>query len=431
MDDNAAVGLKSELDLFSATPFQLAIDDSSFLEVHPVASLNDNSSTIEWYVGASGENYLDLGHSIIHMQVSIKKKTGVDIGNTDHVAPINYFLNTMFSECSVFLNDKQVSSQVNYAYRAIFESLLLSSKSSQNSMLTSALFFKDTAGKHDEVKDDSTNAGFKSRQVASSLSKTMDLIGPLHFDLGMQPKLLINGVSLRIKMERNKDIFSLMSENDSYQCKVHSAKLYIRKIIVSPSIVLAHEKALEKGNIKMPIRRTDVKSFTLSNGLASITIANAFIGQIPSRLVMGFVSNDAYNGKINKNPFNFKHNNLAYLTVLNSGKMFPAKAYQPNFETDNYARSYLSLFTDLSRYHNHQNINISFSEFKNGYTLYAFDLTPDFASGESHNSTTKNGNIAIDIKFSSPLEDTQNLVVYAVYNNCIEIDKSRTVFTDY
>lgn len=430
MHSNTLIGLKSELDLFTTTPIQLAIDDSSFLEVHPVASLNDNSS-IEFYVGGSGDNYLDLAHSIIHMQVSIKKKTGGNIEATDIVAPINYFLNTLFSECSVFLNDKQVTSQVNYSYRAVIESLLFSSKSTQNSMLTSALFAKDTAGKHDDVKDTSTNKGFKSRQTVSKLSKVMDLIGPLHFDLAMQPKLLINGVSLRIRLERNKDGFCLLSENDNYKCQIHSAKLYIRKIIVSPSVMLAHEKALEKGMIKMPIRRVDVKTFTLSAGLASTTISNAFIGQIPTRLIMAFVSNEAYNGKISKNPFNFVHNNLSYLAVLESGKMYPSKAYQPNFDTDSYARSYLSLFTDLNRYHNAQNINIDFSEYKLGYTFICVDMTQDYQSASSHVSVTKNGNIAIDLKFSSPLDETQNLIVYATYNNYLEIDKSRTVFTDY
>lgn len=233
MASNAIVGLKSELDLFTSTPIQLAIDDSSFLEVHPVASLNDNSS-IEFYIGGSGDNYLDLAHSILHLQVNVKKKAGGNLENTDIVAPTNYFLNSLFSECSVFLNDKQVSSQVNYSYRAIIESLLFSSKSTQQSMLTSALFAKDTSGKQDEVKDNSPNTGFKTRQAACQGSKMMDLIGPLHFDLATQPKLLINGVSVRIKLERNKDAFCLLSENDTYKTIIHSAKLYVRKVIVSP-----------------------------------------------------------------------------------------------------------------------------------------------------------------------------------------------------
>ncbi|GIY39575.1 uncharacterized protein CDAR_425951 [Caerostris darwini] len=66
--------------------------------------------------------------------------------------------------------------------------------------------------------------------------------------------------------------------------------------------------------------------------------------------------------------------------------MYPAKPYSPDFESDSYARSHLSLFTDLNRYHNFQNININYGEYKDGYALPAIDLTPDFVSNESHTS---------------------------------------------
>lgn len=109
----------------------------------------------------------------------------------------------------------------------------------------------------------------------------------------------------------------------------------------------------------------------------------------------------------------------------------PAKPYQPNFDKTLYARSYLSLFTDLNRLHHSPNINISFSDYKDGYTLYAIDLTPDLAANESHVSVNRSGNIGIDIKFGTALSETVSLVVYAEYRNVIEIDKSRGVYTDF
>ncbi|XP_035227922.1 uncharacterized protein F54H12.2-like [Stegodyphus dumicola] len=227
------------------------------------------------------------------------------------------------------------------------------------------------------------NEGYTTRANRCKLSQSLDLVGPLHFDLATQPKLLVNGVNVRIKLERHKDVFTLMSANDNYKIRIQLAKLYVRKVSVAPSILIAHEKALEKGVIKMPIRRIDIKSFAISSGLQSTTIANAFIGQLPTRLILGFVSNAAYNGSINRNPFKFHHYNLNYLCILNGGQMIPSKPYQPNFEKTFYGRSYLSIFTDLNRYHSSPNINISFDEYKDGYTLYAVDLTPDMASNES------------------------------------------------
>ncbi|GFS58226.1 uncharacterized protein F54H12.2 [Trichonephila clavipes] len=304
-------------------------------------------------------------------------------------------------------------------------------RKSQDSFLSSALFHKDTASAHDNGGATSTNEGFLTRKSICKTSKLVDLIGILHYDLAAQPKLLVNGVNVRIKLERQKDPFSLMASGDNYKICLKSACLFIRKINVAASVVLAQEKALELGLIKMPIRRAEVRSFVLSSGLQSSTIANAFIGQLPSRLILAFVSNEAYNGNFGKNPFNFQNYNLNYLSVLDGSKMIPSKPFQPNFANNLYARSYLSLFTDLNRFHNSQNINITYGEYSKGYTMYAIDLTPDMAGGETHMSINRTGNIAIDIKFGVPLPETVSLIAYAEYRNTIEIDKARNVFTDF
>ncbi|GFR13527.1 uncharacterized protein F54H12.2 [Trichonephila clavata] len=156
MDEKSNICLKSELDLFSTLPTQLAIDSSSFMQIHPLASLSD-TTPLEFYISGNGEHYLDLAHSIL--QIKILKKNNSVIGDNDHVAPLSYILNTMWSEFSVFLNDKQIVNQSNYSYRSFFESLLFTSKSSQDSFLSSALFHKDTASEHDNASATSANTG--------------------------------------------------------------------------------------------------------------------------------------------------------------------------------------------------------------------------------------------------------------------------------
>ncbi|XP_054723116.1 uncharacterized protein F54H12.2-like [Uloborus diversus] len=307
--------LKSELDLFQDVPMQLGIDSSTFVEIHPIASLTEHSP-IEFLISSSGNQYVDISHTLLHLQLQVLKADDTLLTDTEKlkVAPINYLLNTIFSECGVFLNDKQVSTQVNYAYRSYLESLLFYSKNAHDSLLTTSFFHKDTANHHDSITAD--NVGFKKRSELSNLSKVIDLIGPIHFDLANQPKLLIHGVSVRIKLERNKNSFCLMSATNDFKINILSASLYVRKVNIAPSIIVAHEKALEKGVIKMPIRRVEIKSFSLSAGIASEHIANAFLGQLPNRLIMGLVSNEAYNGAYSKNPFKFHHFDLSYLAVL-------------------------------------------------------------------------------------------------------------------
>ncbi|XP_067119140.1 uncharacterized protein F54H12.2-like [Centruroides vittatus] len=346
----------------------------------------------------------------------------------EKVAPVNYFLNSLFSQCSVFLNDKQVISQVNYPYRAILEALLFYSKEAQETFLTSALFFKDTAQHMDSIEN---NEGMAKRFNIGKQSRLIDLVGRLHIDLSHQPKLLINNVDLRIKLERSKDNFALMANNDNYKVIIKNASLKINKVDVSSSVQIGIEKALQTGIIKMPFRRTDIKVFTLSSGIQSTNISNAVIGQLPYRITIGLVSNSAFNGNVKYNPFNFKNYNLNYICLLKDNQMIPPKPYTPDYTNKIYARNFISLFEDIGCINHHKFTNISYDDYKDGYTLYCFDLTPDHSASESHISVNQQGNISIELKFSTAILETVNVICLLEYNNTLEIDHSRTVFVDY
>ncbi|GFU41382.1 uncharacterized protein NPIL_497431 [Nephila pilipes] len=168
-------------------------------------------------------------------------------------------------------------------------------------------------------------------------------------DVASRARLLPNGVDVRIRLLRHKSEFFLMSPTADCKIVIQSASLFIRKVNVASSIIIAQEKALEHGLMKFPIRRIDVRTFSLAKGLQSLTIPNAFIGPLPLRIILGFVANDALNGNLAKNPFKFSHYILSYLSLSDGNRMYPAKPYTPDFDSDSYARSYLSLFTDLNR----------------------------------------------------------------------------------
>ncbi|XP_067142069.1 uncharacterized protein F54H12.2-like [Centruroides vittatus] len=287
---------KTELDLFSTVSTQLAIDDSKEFIVHPIADITDNRAPIEFYISGSGENYIDLHSIYLHVQAKIIEKDGMDFQLDDKVAPVNYFLNSLFSQCSVFLNDKQIILQTNYQYKSILEALLFYSKDAQKTFLTSTLFYKDTAQYMDSLEDN--NEGLAKRFNIAKQSKLIDLVGRLYIDLSRQAKLLINNVDVRIKLERSKDNFALMASSDNYKIIIKNASLKINKVDVSSSVQIGIQKALQTGLIKMLFRRTEVKVFTLSSGIQSTNISNAVIGQLPYRITIGLVSNASFNGNV-------------------------------------------------------------------------------------------------------------------------------------
>src|SRR6218665_1081363 len=73
------------------------------------------------------------------------------------------------------------------------------------------------------------------------------------------------------------------------------------------------------GNAKFLIRRVVCETFTIPGGNLDETQESLFTGQLPTRIVIGCVDNEAFNGSYKKNPYNFKHMNLSQLKIYLDG----------------------------------------------------------------------------------------------------------------
>ena len=315
---------KSELDLFTVPATQTSIESGGWVEYNPISSLADGAP-IEFVVGGSGQDYIDLANTQLFVRVEIVQANNTAIDNTHQVGPINMLLHSLFSEVDLKLNDTLISSTNNtYPYRAYIETLLSYGPAAKGSQLTAALYYKDVARKMDDANPlaATANGGLKKRHSFFNDGGVVDMIGSIHSDLFFQEKYLPSDVGIRLRLVRSKNSFCLMSDvqQAAFKIKLHDVKLLIRKIKLSPSVFVAHAKALEIGHAKYPIKRVVCKTFTIPRGNLDFTQENLFSGQLPSRLVIGMVDNDAYNGSYEKNPFNFKNYNLTQIKVFLDGQ---------------------------------------------------------------------------------------------------------------
>ena len=153
--------------------------------------------------------------------------------------------------------------------------------------------------------------------------------------------------------------------------------------------------------------------------------------QLPKRVVIGFVDNDAYNGVIGKNPFNFKHNNINFIALYKDGEQIPSRPLQPDFAGRRFIRIFLSLYTEIGQYYLDEGMDLTKDDFRGGNALFAFDLTPDLGSCGENFELGKNGNLRLEVHFAQALPATVNAVIYAEFDNLLQIDKSRNVVFDY
>lgn len=427
--------LKSELDIFSLPPTQTAIESNTWVSYKPVSSLSDESP-IEFCVNSQNEDYLDLAHTMLKVNVQI---TPVNPDTDNAVAPVNNLLHSMFNQIDVYFNQKLVSPPNNaYPYRAYLETLLNYGPAAKSSHLTTTLWVSDVAGRMDAVPDAAEaeeNESLKARKTFLTGGKTVDLLGHLHCDVFNQDRFLLNGVEVRLRLVRSKDSFCLMNNSViDYKLHISEATLLVRRVKVSPAILIAHAKALSTTTAKYPITRVEIKTFTMHSGIVADSLENVILGQLPKRVIIGFVDNKAFNGDKRLNPFNFQNYGINFLSLYIDGTQVPSKPLQPKFEATNpqYVEAYHTLFSGTGMHFMNEGNDINRAEYPDGYCLFAFDLTPDLSAHYAdHWNLIKNGSIRVEVRFDKPLTKTINCVLYAEFDNVLEIDASRQIVVDF
>jgi len=189
----------------------------------------------------------------------------------------------------------------------MLETLLSYGEDSKKSQLTSALFYKDTAGRLDSVDfadAAAVNEGLAKRRTFARQSQEFDMMGRLHADLFFQERFMINEDAVKIKLIRSRDAFCLMVA--AAKLKIIHASMFVRKVKLISWVCLAHAKTLKNGTAKYPIRRVVCKTFAVPQNYLDLTHDKLFSGQLPTRIVVGLVNNQAFNGDLGSNPFNFK-----------------------------------------------------------------------------------------------------------------------------
>lgn len=272
--------IKTELDIFAVPPTQSSVESGTIHCCRPVAALT-SSAPIEFIVPQSTQEYLDLSHTTLHILVKINRATA-----NQNVAPVNNFLHSMFSQVDVFLNQRNISPpSTRYSYRSYIEKLLTYGKEAKNTHLQTSMWYKDTGGQMDTItsEDNVENAGYQARKRIAGNGEIFELYGYLHCDLFNQDKYMLNGVELSVRLVKEKPEFCLMSNLPGATLEILDANLFVRKVRINPSILIAHTRTLALAPARYPITRVEIKTITINAGVQSKSVDNLFIGQIPKR----------------------------------------------------------------------------------------------------------------------------------------------------
>jgi hypothetical protein len=427
----SAESLQDNMDLFSLPPTNLSLEHDETLTLKPLSALNE-LSPIEFSVSPSADDYTDMSNTFLYVVISVTNEDGTSLADEDHVATVNNTLHSIFSDVSVTIANKLVSSSSHlYPYKAYIETLFNYSAAAKDSHQTLALYYEDEASRFEDRTAVNTGYNFRSRFVANS--KKVPLYGRLSVDMFGQNKFLINGVGFSVILSRSKNSFSLMSDGvKNFKIKIHDATLCVRRVRPAANILLAHAKVLNTTTAKYPFSRIEVKNFTIPSNIRSFNLDNIIVGQLPVRVFVCFVKNASLNGRYTLNPFNFDNFKLNYLALLRDGSSV-GKPFLPKFSGNHkdYVLSYYSTFVASTIGVKDDGYNVSRDDYPYGFCLHGWDLTSDLSADQGCWSLRKNGSLGFEIHFEESLVDTLSCIVYAEFQNLLEIDLDRRVTVDY
>ncbi|XP_011633971.1 uncharacterized protein F54H12.2-like [Pogonomyrmex barbatus] len=174
---------------------------------------------------------------------------------------------------------------------------------------------------------------------------------------------------------RSRDAF-FMEGNSTSKIRILDASLLIRRAKISPAVLLEHTRMLSKTTAKYPLTRVEIKTFTIHAGVVEESIDNAILGQLPKRVIVGFVDNKAFNGNRKLNPFNFKNYGINFFSLYADGVQIPSRPLQSNFSKDHplYVEAYNTLFSGTGIHFLNEENSINREDYVKGFTLFAFDL---------------------------------------------------------
>ncbi|XP_071082614.1 uncharacterized protein F54H12.2-like [Haliotis cracherodii] len=415
------------LNLFTLPPYQTSVQKHYFVNVRPLSQIND-STPLEFHVSNSGGDYVDLKRTRLHLKVKVTQTDGTALAEDENVAPVNLFLQSLFSQVTVYLQNQLVSSTNNhYAYKSMMKTLLEYGHEAKSTQLTTQLFYKDVAEQNSDLESSnvtgSINGGMSSRASYIADSKVLTMSGPIYEDIFDVNRYLLNEVDLTLKMYRSDPKFCLMSSVIDHEFKVQILDAYLQvcKVKVNPALILAHNELFEKSNALYPYTKTEVKVTSIPTSQQTHSIDNVS-NPVANRYIVGLVESASLNGSYAGNPFNFKSSMLKKVTLYVDGVSVPS---QPTEADD--VESYVNMLDGMDLWKKDEGNAITRSDFLLGSALFVFDLDKMCEDSEYLN-LVKSGTVRLELEFKSALINPLSCVVLTQRNSLIEIDRARNVF---
>lgn len=390
----------------------LAIEQAQieFTEQRITPSNSIQSEPFELIIQPVDDTFVCAHNAYVTVRLKVVNPDGSALGANDKVALVNYPLGAMFKTIETKWNNTTLNpaSSYNIPHKAMMD-ILLHYEGDTNMSLTAGGFRTVEPG----TEDDTTGDDFDVRCAETKESKEFELAGPLHADIFNMNVCIAPGNRVALKVTRTNDDFLLQypdnADGKKFKIQVIDFALYVRRIRLAPTIM--HQvMGNPRKSLQYVTTCTEMKEFPLSSRLRQWK-AKVYQGDnLPKIVTIAQVLTKSMIGDHKTSPYNFKHFDIAEMTVRRNGQPYPVDSLTINFARDQYNRALHHMFMNCGKYRTNTSNCISKKAFKNGRFIVPFDMSNDQCMN-THRHQPVTGTLDVELKWHEPLPEGVTVLV--------------------
>lgn len=428
----------SSFDMFSKPEIENGIKKTFVQTFRPISSTS-SKGPFTFDIPADPNKFTDTESIRLHGAMRIMKYDQdklKPLTANEKVSTVNNIFNSLWSSVSTQLNGTEITDPSSkwYAFKAYFENHLSYSSTCKDTILSSKGYFKDIAGKFDDVGTSSANSGndgYETRRKLFDSSQWVYFCINLHTDITTLRKYIPPNVKITMEFQRNSDEFCLLSpttNSGEYAIGLKDLRIRLNRYLPSERVMNFYENKIRSGqNPILPIDRSLLKTYTVKSGTSDLSHYNIISGrQLPEQIIIGIVKESAHRGEIKKNPFNFQDFGMTEASLVVNGVHEPSELYKLNLTTGDKADLYASFLENTGVSTDDREFGVSIEDYYAGSFLLVWDRTPDKCN-RFHRHEMDSGSIDVNIKTKSSLTETVTVIIYATYSTDLTIDMDRVI----
>ena len=234
-------------------------------------------------------------------------------------------------------------------------------------------------------------------------------------------------------MTKNRDSVPLLARDNNLRVKIRfrDLKLLVERFRLEESGPEVINWYIKQGFQYYGINRVEMRRRNITPGVLNTTIPNICEGQLPFHILCGFNHRDQMID-LNKDPFSYETHNLKEYQWIKNSRPYPNKPLivnDDNIDSEGKITTYKNFQQNMGFMWRHADMGPSMTEFFSNQFMMVWNLLLCKCTG-ANDHLPERGVMDLKLTFTEPVRNL-DLIVMAIYDNKIKIDKHGVAETDF